>query len=35
MGLHIVKRICDSLGHDVFIESKVSEGTTVSIIFKK
>ncbi|KEJ03530.1 sensor histidine kinase [Clostridium botulinum] len=35
MGLHIVKRICDSLGHNVFIESKVSEGTTVSIIFKK
>lgn len=35
MGLHIVKRICDSLGHNVFIESKLSEGTTVSIIFKK
>ncbi|NFD30012.1 HAMP domain-containing histidine kinase [Clostridium botulinum] len=35
MGLYIVKRICDSLEHNVFIESKVSEGTTVSIIFKK
>ncbi|ACA56108.1 HAMP domain-containing histidine kinase [Clostridium botulinum] len=35
MGLHIVKRICDSLEHNVFIESKVLEGTTVSIIFEK
>lgn len=35
MGLHIVKRICDNLDHDIFIESKVSEGTTVSIVFKK
>ncbi len=35
MGLHIVKRICDNLDHDIFIESKVSEGTAVSIVFKK
>lgn len=34
MGLYLVKRICDKLEHKVFIESKVSEGTTVSIIFK-
>ncbi|MDU7252757.1 MAG: ATP-binding protein, partial [Clostridium sp.] len=35
MGLHISKRICDNLGHNIFIDSKISEGTTVSIVFKK
>ncbi|EHN14905.1 sensor histidine kinase [Clostridium sporogenes] len=35
MGLHISKRICDNLEHGIFIESKVSEGTIVSIVFKK
>ena len=35
MGLYMVKKICDNLEHRVFIDSKVGEGTTTSIIFKK
>jgi two-component system, OmpR family, sensor histidine kinase YxdK len=33
MGLYLVKRICDNLGHRVEIESEVDEGTTIRIIF--
>lgn len=35
MGLYMVKKICDNLEHRVFIDSKVGEGTTVSIVMKK
>lgn len=35
MGLYMVKKICDNLEHKVFIDSKVGEGTTVSIVMKK
>lgn len=35
MGLYMVKKICGNLEHRVFIDSKVGEGTTTSIIFKK
>lgn len=35
MGLYITKEICNSLGHEVEIESIVNEGTKVTIKFKK
>ena len=35
MGLYIVKRLCDKLGHKVAIESRKGEYTKVSIIFFK
>lgn len=35
MGLYIVKKICESLNHEVEIESKVNKGTKVSLIFSK
>lgn len=35
MGLYIVKTVCDYLHHEVEIESKVNEGTRVTIVFKK
>ena len=35
MGLYIVKRLCDKLGHKVTIESRKGEYTKVSIIFFK
>ncbi len=31
IGMHIVKKLCDSLGIDIEIKSKVSEGTTVKL----
>lgn len=33
IGLYLVKKLCDKLGHDIMIESKVDKETTVSIIF--
>lgn len=33
MGLHLVKQICEKLGHHIEIESTVNQGTTVRIIF--
>jgi two-component system, OmpR family, sensor histidine kinase YxdK len=33
MGLHLVKQICNQLGHRVEIESKENQGTTVRFIF--
>ena len=33
MGLYLVKEICIRLGHRVEIESKVGEGTAVTLIF--
>lgn len=33
MGLYIVKRLCDKLGHKIIIESKYSEYTKVTISF--
>ncbi|MCH1625240.1 sensor histidine kinase [Ferdinandcohnia quinoae] len=33
MGLHLVKQICEKLGHRIEIESEVNKGTTVRIIF--
>lgn len=35
MGLYISKKVCDYLGHDISIDSKVLEGTTVIITFNK
>ncbi|MCY6372629.1 sensor histidine kinase [Clostridium ganghwense] len=35
MGLYMVKKICDNLDHKVFIDSKVGDGTTISIVLKK
>lgn len=35
MGLYITKEICNSLGHEIEIESMVNEGTKVTIKFKK
>ena len=32
MGLHLVKQICEKLGHHIEIESTVNKGTTVRII---
>ncbi|WP_102272668.1 sensor histidine kinase [Cytobacillus massiliigabonensis] len=33
MGLYLAKQICEKLGHKIEIESKVTHGTTVRIIF--
>ncbi len=33
MGLYMVKKICDNLNHGINIESKVQEGTKVTIVF--
>ncbi|WP_232696069.1 sensor histidine kinase [Brevibacillus daliensis] len=33
MGLYLVEQISEKLGHKVELESKVNEGTTVSIVF--
>lgn len=33
MGLYICKRLCDKLGHDITIQSKMNQGTTVTITF--
>lgn len=35
MGLYIVKKVCDNLGHTIEIESELGKGTKVSILFKK
>lgn len=35
MGLYIVKKVCDNLGHTIEIESELGKGTEVSILFKK
>ncbi len=35
MGLYIVKKLCQKLGHDIIIESKSQEYTKVTIIFSK
>lgn len=35
MGLYITKEVCNSLGHEVEIESRINEGTKVTIKFKK
>ena len=35
MGLYIVKKVCDNLGHRVEIKSEIEKGTRVSIVFKK
>lgn len=33
MGMYLSKRICDNLGHELFIESEEGSGTTFSIAF--
>jgi two-component system, OmpR family, sensor histidine kinase YxdK len=33
MGLYLAKQICEKLGHQIEIESKVNQGTTVRLIF--
>ena len=35
MGLYIVKKVCDNLGHRVEIKTEIEKGTRVSILFKK
>lgn len=35
MGLYIVKKVCDNLGHILQIKSEIEKGTKVSILFKK
>ncbi|GAA0706220.1 HAMP domain-containing histidine kinase [Paraclostridium ghonii] len=35
MGLYIVKKVCDNLGHTLQIKSEIEKGTKVSILFKK
>lgn len=35
MGLYIVKKLCNKLGHKVYIESKQGEYTKITIIFSK
>ena len=35
IGLYLCKRICDNLGADISVSSKVSEGTTVAITFEQ
>ena len=35
MGLYIVKKLCDKLGHKIIIESKIKTYTKVTIIFSK
>jgi signal transduction histidine kinase len=34
MGLYLVKKICEKLGHQIAIDSAVNKGTTVRIIFQ-
>lgn len=34
MGLYIAKEICDKLGHQLIISSKVDEGTQIEVIFQ-
>ena len=33
MGLYLVSKVCKKLGHQIEIESKPGEGTSVRIIF--
>ncbi|GIN41615.1 HAMP domain-containing histidine kinase [Heyndrickxia oleronia] len=33
MGLYLVKQICEKLGHQIEIESKINQGTTIRIVF--
>lgn len=35
MGLYLAQEICDRLGHEMKINTRVGEGTTVSIVFKQ
>ena len=35
LGLYLVKNICNTLGYPIHIESKINQGTTVSICFEK
>lgn len=35
MGLYIVRKMCDKLGHDICIESIIGEYTGVKITFYK
>lgn len=35
MGLYLAQEICNRLGHEIRVSSKVGEGTTVSIQFEK
>lgn len=35
MGLYIVKKVCENLGHTIEIKSESEKGTEVSILFKK
>ena len=35
LGLYLVKNICDTLGYPIHIESKINQGTIVSICFEK
>lgn len=34
MGMYLSKKICDELGHELFVESEVSKGAKFTIIFK-
>lgn len=33
MGLYLVKQICEKLGHQIEIESKINQGTTIRLVF--
>ncbi len=33
IGLYLCKKLCDKLGHNITISSKINEKTTVTIIF--
>lgn len=35
MGLYIVKKLCDKLGHKIIIESEIDKYTKITIIFSK
>lgn len=35
MGLYIVKRVCENLGHEIKISSEIKKGTKISILFSK
>lgn len=35
IGLSLVKKVCDQLGHSITIQSEINEGTTVIITFNK
>ena len=35
IGLYLSKKICESLGHKISIESKINSGTTVIITITK